>query len=149
MASEQLSPRDTMAGTVATNSGLVSPETLVYTTVIIDLEDNAPRVEKPVVKLPPRPSTAPPTSPVTPATPAFLAPVVTPSESPLKDTAPGSAAPASAESNLDAKAEEDGVKKRRNEIFIHEDAAVTGSPPVYPVSRRALQESVDQIAHSS
>lgn len=133
MASDRASPTDTVTGTAAPSSDTESSETLISMTMSMKQVDEVSGDKEPVVKLPLRPSTAPP---------AIQTPTTVPSEPLLNNTTPSQVMAASLGPNSDAKAEAEGVKKRGNEILLDETIALTDLRPVYPLSRRALQESV-------
>ncbi|MCJ1244099.1 formin y 2 domain containing 1 [Trapelia coarctata] len=130
MASERASPTDTIA-TTTLSSDSESSGTLVLTAMTMNQVEEKPGLEKPIVKLLPRPSTAPP---------AIQTPPTIPTEPLPNDAAPNPAVVAPVESTLDAKADVNAVTTSGNEIFIDETTTLTGLPPVYPISRRALQE---------
>ena len=113
---------------------ILPPAELSFLTVTMNQVEQKTGVTTSIlVMLPPRPSTAPP---------EIQTPPTIPEEYLQKDAAPASTATASVELNLEANVDVKSVKKRGNEIFIDETTALTGLSPMYPVSKRALQESV-------
>jgi len=126
MASDRASSTDTVMGTAASSSDTESSETLTFKTITTEQVDEISGDEKPIVNLPPRPSTAPP---------AIQTPTM-PSEPLLNDITPNQAVAVAVEPEVE------GVKKGGNEILLDETIALTNLRPTYPVSRRTLQESV-------
>lgn len=133
MASDRASPTDTAIGTAVSGSDTGSSETMVLKNITTEQVAKISGDKEPTVKLSSRPSTAPPASQTQ---------IIMSSKLLLDDDIPSQAMAASVEPGSDAKAEVKGVKKHGNEIFLDETIALTNLRPVYPVSRRALQELV-------
>jgi len=146
MASERASPTYTIA-TTTLSSDNESSKTMVLIAATMDQIEQKPGVERPIVKLPPRPSTAPPAIQTPTAIPSVETPQALPSESLPNDAALSPAVIAPVEPALNAKGDVNAMKKTGNQIFIDETTALTGLPPVYPVSKRALQELVYPNTH--